>query len=386
MQHFNIWNFVSVPHDLTEDVTTFAGVATREEAERLVREYTPTWIRRFSAEFFAIILAKISLLDDYPSTNAATQALYSEVLSAEVSSENEKRYIAMMKQEISEDYLGAVALSISKIRRTRDAYGYLTKWDWYQSGGWIRGWLANIHHRCDKMVALMAKCETDAQTTPAAANPAWIREGGMVENGDSVGVELTIGPNPLSYRQTAQGGVAGFRLPASSTWYLGEFARIQFPEPDHIVDRVAETNAVTITARGGPIEYRAGADSAAWGVLAKDVSVSWSKASLDSVVRIAMKPINPPSVAGELHDVSLAVAVRQTVDVSGLTWSGTRLGTLTVTSSNTNVATVTYVSASEDIAVQGVAAGTATITATRTDVAGQSVSITFDVTVTASQD
>ena len=386
MQHFNIWDFVSVPHDSSEDLNTFRGVDTREEAERLVREYTPTWIRRYAAEFLAIVLAKISLLDDSPSINAATQALYSEVLSADVSSENEKRYIALMKREISDDYSTAVAFGIHNIRRTTDAYGRLTKWDWVYSLGLLRNWMANIHHRCDKLVALMAKCESDSQTTPAAANPAWIREGALVENGEGIGVEVTIGPNPLSYRKTAQGGLAGFRLPADSTWFLGEFARLQFPEPDHIADRNAATTAVTLTARGGPVEYRAGSDSAAWGVLAKDVSVSWSKASLDDVVRLAMKPIAMPTVTGTLEDITLQGVGAQTVDVSSLTWAGTRLGTLTVTSSNANVATATYVSASQDIAVQGVATGTATITATRTDAAGQIVFISFDVTVTAAQD
>ena len=381
MSTFNVWDFVGYPHH-GADPTTYGSTKTREEAVRLIRLYTPEQIRHHVSEYFSILSAKIVLLDDYPTSNAATQALLADVIPTGATSESERRYIALMKREIATDYEVAVARSIADLDKFR-RYSW-EPYRWYQTGGAISIWLSELHHRCDKMVALMAKCEEDAQTTPAAANPAWIREGGMVENKEAIGVELTVGPNPLSYRKTAQGGLAGFRLPAVSTWYLGAFARIQFPEPDHIVDRVAGTTALTLTAKGGPIEYRAGGNRAAWVVLAKDSSMSWTKASLDSVVRIAMKPIPKPSVAGELHDVTIVAAVRQTVDVSSLEWTGTRLGSLSVTSSDTNVATVSYVDASEDIVVQAVAAGTATITATRTDAAGQTVSITFDVTVTAS--
>ena len=376
---FNVWDFIGYPHHYA-DSSVPRTTKTREEGERLIRLYTPQRIRKFVAEYFSILSAKIVLLDDYPTSNAATQALLADVIPTGTTSEAERRYIALMKREIATDYNVAVEKSIAALHnRYRDGY------EWKQTSGQVGVWLAELHHRCDKMVALMAKCEEDDQTTPAAANPAWIREGGMVENGEDIGVELTIGPNPLSYRQTAQGGLAGFRLPAISTWYLGAFARIQFPEPDHIRDRVADTTAVTLTARNGPIEYRAGADSASWVVLAKDSSISWTKATLDSVVRIAVNPIEQPTVFGTLDDITLQGVGAQTVDVSELIWTGTRLGSLTVTSSNTNVATASYVSASEDIAIQGVAAGNATITATRTDAAGQIVSITFGVTVTAAQ-
>ena len=374
---FNVWDVIGYPH-YGADPTTYGPTKTREEAVRYIRLYTPQRIRHYISEYFSILSAKILLIDDYPTSNAATQALLADVIPMGTTSESERRYIALMKREIATDYDVAVERSIASLQYWR-GQGYL----WSQTAADVGIWLSELHHRCNKMVALMVKCEEDAQTTPAAANPAWIREGGMVENGEDIGVELTIGPNPLSYRQTAQGGLAGFRLPAVSTWYLGAFSRIQFPEPDHIRDRVADTTAVTLTARNGPIEYRAGADSAAWVVLAKDSSISWTKATLDSVVRIAVNPIEMPTVFGTLEDITLQGVGAQTVDVSELIWTGTRLGSLTVTSSNTNVATASYVSAAQDIAVQGVAAGTATITATRTDAAGQTVSITFDVTVTA---
>ena len=381
MQHFNVWDFASAPHDLTIPPPILYGVPTKEEAVQFINKYMPAWIRHYVSEYFAVLVAKAVLLDDYPTSNAATQALLSDVIPTGTTSETERRYIALMKREISTDYETGVALCISRLKH-RSSSG----WDWFQSGGNVQYWLADLHHRCDRMVALMAKCESLTETTPAAANPAWIREGALVEGGEAVGVELTVGPNPLSYRQTAQGGLAGFRLPAVSTWHLGAFARLQLPEPDHIRDRVADSTAVTLTARNGPIEYRAGADSAAWVVLAKDSSISWTKATLESVVRIAVNPIEMPTVFGTLADITIQGVGAQTVDVSGSIWTGTRLATLTVASSAESVATATYVSASQDIAVQGVGTSTATIIVTRTDAAGQSVSLSFDVTVTAAQE
>ena len=220
MHHFNIWDFISVPHDDDPDLLANRNEFSREKAEELIRKYTATWIRRPVARFFAVQLGKIEIVDDNPSSNPATQALYAQVIPAGTTSENEKRYIALMKREISDNYDDAVDFLISRM-----TYNRIFGWRWLAGSGDISVWLAHVHNRCNRIVDLMEKCEGDAQTTPAAANPAWIREGAMVEGGEGIGVQVDVGPNPLSYRQTAQGGLAGFRLPASSTWYLGEFAR-----------------------------------------------------------------------------------------------------------------------------------------------------------------
>ena len=89
-----------------------------------------------------------------------------------------------------------------------------------------------------------------------------------------------------------------------------------------------------------------------------------------------------PTASGTIGNQEQEAGVEVTVDVSGA-FSDPDDDALTYTASsgNSDVATVSV--SGSDVTVNGVAAGTATITVTATDPSGLSASQTFDVTVTA---
>ena len=234
--------------------------------------------------------------------------------------------------------------------------------------------------RADKIVELMETARTKIGGFAAYAD--FMRDWAMIELGETTGLELTTMGNSVQIgydRVLTETTLEKSELQSTSSVKI---VRLKGIWQTDAMRTANTTDTVTITAKNGPSQFRikTGGTWGRWVVLLPNSTHTFPKSQLvGSDVNIESRPILPPTVERELADVSLNVGVTESVDIAGL-FGGLNIS-ISAASSDTDKATVQVNSSQTSMGVSGVAAGTATITVTGSNTAGNTTA-EFDVTVT----
>ena len=238
----------------------------------------------------------------------------------------------------------------------------------------VQAHMAAWTKRADKITELTSTAR--AKVGNFAAYADFIRDWALIDLGESIGIQITTTGNSIKLGYNRNRTLETSDLAANQTIMMVNAPELKLPP---VGDRTNQTDGITVTAKNGASFYNIKDSEGNWSsdtVLATDTSRTFTVAELNYGVRT--RYIAVPTVFQEIQDQNLAVAVVQSVSLD-MVFQGTSL-TTTVTSSNEAIATA-VVTRDGNLAVTGVAAGTATMTVTVTNPSG-SVSTAFDVTVT----
>ena len=235
--------------------------------------------------------------------------------------------------------------------------------------------------RADKIVELMQTAQTKIGGFAAYAD--FMRDWAMIELGEVTGLELTTAGNSvqIGYDRVTTDVTTLEKSELQPTSSV-KIVRLKGIWQTDAMRAANTTDTVTVTAKNGPNQFRI-KTSGTWGrwvTLLPNSTHTFPKAQLTgSDVNIESRPILVPTATRELADVTLAVAVTESVDLTGL-FEGLNIS-ITAVSADTDKATVQVNQAQTSMGVVGVAAGTVKITVTGSNLAG-STEVEFTVTVT----
>ena len=375
LPHLTITTDTLLSYDLIN-----VGRDTVQELELLVPEFCAYWMdREFELQITDIMQLAIrnSLTE---TTNANTLGLVNQRFPSSLDYDQSLRFLAILTYEISlefpsivEEVKSSIVFNSRKMKYiipNRDPVAFRSR---------------TIQERARKIVETMKWFEDNG--LPAISGPEYVdfvRDSAMVQLGEKIGIKIqtsntgvrlnvhgsaglpiyyTLGPNKTIYVATLNGlsnvpstdassrgatltGMNGASLIHTRTFTPTSDGYTITNNPDHLLNE-DQTYQMTI-----PIQI--------WGV----------RSSV----------IVPPAVLNRLPDISVAVGVTESVNISNL-FTGQRI-TITAESSDVTKATVQMNESKTSIGVVARAAGKSTITVTGSNESGEET-VTFVVTVTA---
>ena len=371
----NIPNYAWKPHKTSflfdnNSHSIFIGVKTLEEAESLVSDFVYASLGRF----FSYQVNDVMYLSIYSSLRHTTNIDVQGLASDRIPHDNTKdKTLSFLIALIHEKHLGITDLIEkvkSELEHTRRIYR-IRNYDPIDTA------LTLWTKRADKIADLTIDVRSKVGVLAAKAD--FIRNWALVDLKEEIGIEATAANNNINIAftdPTNNNAKTTSQLAATKTMKVIKLEDTKLPPAGH---RNNEIDTLTITSRNGANFYNIKDSAGNWSsdaVLNKDTSKTFTFAEMTYGVRT--RPIAPPTVYRTVDDQSLNVAVVQSVSLDTV-FTGVLL-TTTAQSNNEGVITV-IVTRDGNLAITGVAAGTATITVTATNVSG-SASTTFDVTVT----
>lgn len=358
----DVWNYVT--HPVLEQVEFPGTFTTIAQATAYAQSRIPSELRQQMDDYLPIVAVKIALLAEFPSTNAATQALLSRAVPTGTSSTNEIRYMAAFKREVQIGYgslAGQVAARVpsawARHERYSDQYDNMARSP-------VSTLMSTAYRRAAQIVATMERLESQ-QMAGLAAQVEFIRDSALVSLGQQTGFRLSAAQQNLYVKVHA----------ADSQQLVAPLRFVDCRELYHIGRGTASTATAHIVGKNGPVLVKVG--TAAGTVSLKDTLRTLTDAELALGVQVT--PIDVPVVDGHIANQTVESTTEQTVSYAG-TFDGTRL-TYQVTSSQPSVATARLGEAGI-LVIRGVSAGNSTITLTASNEAGNAVT-TFIATVTA---
>ena len=307
-------------------------------------------------------------------TNATTLALANDRIPSSLTPDDTLRFLIAFLHE----------RAIEKELLFQEAYEnivYTPVEEDYIIGGinvtpYLHRWL----DRAEKIVELSKWYE--ANILPLSFNSDFIRNSAKVILGEDIGVKIQTSSSPCQIGVANARGIRSFyEVPANSTIYV--------PTLNGVYNAAGATEStarpVTLTGVNGAsfVQTYTGTSVAnptrnAPHLLGKDATYQLTFQLMRHNITSTVLPA--PTATRELANVSLAVGVTESVDLTGL-FTGTRL-TITATSDDTAVATVQLNDARTSLGVIGVKAGNTKVTVTGTNESA-AVPVEFDVRVTA---
>ena len=373
-------NYAWKPHEThrvlhNDSLKLLSGVDTRQEAESLVELYV---YRSFDFMIYpqindAIYLAIYSGLRH--TTNTDTWGLANDRIPQDNTLD---QTVSFLIAYIHEKDIGFSELVESL--KTEIQYRESDQKYWLSEFNVLRPTIDKWTRRADKIVELMETARSKVGGFAAYAD--FVRDWAMIELGEVTGLELTTAGNAvqLGYdRVTTTTTLEKSEMTPNSTLSLVKLKGIWQTD---LMRTASTTDTVTITAKNGPNEFRikTGGIWGRWVSLLPNSTHTFPKAQLTgSDVNIESRPILVPTANRELADVTLAVGVTESVDIAGL-FTGLNM-VISAVSSDSGKATVQVNSSRTSMGVVGVAAGSATITVSGSNLAG-TTDVTFVVTVT----
>ena len=368
----NIPNYAWEPHktnifSLDNLFQIFRGTKTKAEAETLV----PSYVYNSIDGYFNFQINDTIHLSIYNSLRNTTNSDIQGLARDRIPSGNtQDKTLVFLIALIHEKHLGILPL----IEKVKSEIIYTSRTYTVSSNQTLRSTAKRWTRRADKIADLTM--EARAKVGNFAAYADFIRDWALIDLGESIGVQITTTGNSIKLGYNRNRTLETSDLAANQTIMMVNAPELKLPP---VGDRTNQTDGITVTAKNGASFYNIKDSAGNWSsdtVLATDTSRTFTVADLTYGVRT--RYIAVPTVFQEIQDQTLAVAVVQSVSLD-MVFQGTSL-TTTVTSSNEAIATA-VVTRDGNLAVTGVAAGTATMTVTVTNPSG-SVSTTFDVTVT----
>ena len=369
----SIPNYAWEPHktsQLTGDNSykVFGGVKTLQEAQSLVQDY----IYDSLDALFNHQINDVMYLSIYSGLRHTTDPDVQGLANDRIPQGNtQDKTLSFLIALIHEKHIGITRL----IEQVKEDIIYTRRLYSIRNNDILLNTIEEWTKRADKIADLTTTARTKVGNLAAKAE--FIRNWALVDLKEKIGIEAAASANAINIAYTDPNRVkTTSQLLANQTMKVIKLEDTKLPPAGH---RNNEIDTVTITSKNGANFYNTKDAGGNWSsdvVLNEDVSKTFTFA--EAAYGIRTRPIIPPTVFQTVDDQTVAVAVVQSVSLD-MTFTGVLL-TTTAESSNEGVVTV-VTTENGNLAITGVAAGTATITVTVTNPSG-SVSTTFDVTVT----